>query len=140
MRGYAHRISAPQTQEEQKEKEKAEKPLVPVVKEPSDLSVKSSQIKSSQAAIPPVPKKAVESGENGTPKAEAKKKSKSEQVAERHPKRTKRSNGPPGNLPGTKEAKVAARMTSQMSWESSKLGSSNGKLVLFVCPPYALRH
>ncbi|KAH8912070.1 hypothetical protein BR93DRAFT_57252 [Coniochaeta sp. PMI_546] len=130
MRTYSHRIAAPQTQE--REREKDGKPLVPLAEEVSDISAKSSVTNSSQATIVATPKKVGDSAEGGTPKSEAKKKSKSEQLAERHPKRSRRSNGPPGNPPGTKEAKIAARMSSQPSYEASRLGSSNGKMVLFM--------
>jgi hypothetical protein len=103
-----------------------------VAEEVSNISTKSNQTTSSQATLVSTPKKAGDAGENATPKSETKKKGKSEQIAERHPKRAKRTNGPPGNPPGTKEARIAARLSSQLPYESSKLGSSNGKMVLFV--------
>ncbi len=138
MRTFSHRIAATHTpeKEKEKEKEKDEKPLVPVAEEASDISMKSDMTKSSQATIVSTPKKVGDPGAGGPPKSEAKRKSKSEQLAERHPKRSRRTNGPPGNPPGTKEAKIASRMSSQLSYEASRLGSSNGKMVLFVSSGY----
>lgn len=74
--------------------------------------------------------------ENSSGKPETKKKSKSEQLVERHGQRPKRNKGPPGNPPGTKEAKLNSR---QNSWASSFASTeafrqlvTNGKMVLFV--------
>lgn len=68
--------------------------------------------------------------------AETKKKSKSEQIAERHPQRPKRNKGPPGNPPGTKEAKLSSRQSSfapsLASTEAFRQLANNGKMVLFV--------
>lgn len=130
MRTYCHRIAAPQTPESAREKAKAEGLLVPVAEETSNVSTKSSQSTSSQLTLVSTPKKVGDAVESA--KSDTKKKSKSEQLAERHPKRAKRTNGPPGNPPGTKEAKIAAKMSGQLPYEASKLGSSNGKMVLFV--------
>ena len=67
--------------------------------------------------------------------AGAKKKSKSEQLAERHPRRKARAHGPPGNPPGTKALKTAARNNaSSVVFDSAKLPELNGKIVLFM--PY----
>ncbi|KAI0019980.1 hypothetical protein F4780DRAFT_770941 [Xylariomycetidae sp. FL0641] len=75
-----------------------------------------------------------ENVEPGTPKPENKKKSKSEQLTERHPKKHKRGKGPPGLPP--------YRQNSGMSGSGSKVSlslppgaskySSNGKIVLFM--------
>lgn len=132
LRTYSHRIAAPQTPQKATEKAKAEKPLVPVQEEVSNISTKSSQSTASQATLVSTPKKVGDAVESALPKSDTKKKSKAEQLAERHPKRAKRTNGPPGNPPGTKEAKIAARMSGQLPYEASRLGSSNGKMVLFV--------
>lgn len=68
--------------------------------------------------------------------AETKKKGKSEQIAERHPQRPKRNKGPPGNPPGTKEARLSSRQSSfapsLASTEAFRQLVNNGKMVLFV--------
>jgi ankyrin repeat protein len=107
--------------------EREERSLLPLSEETSDVSTISSQA----AGGTSTPKKAPEPVENGA-KSDAKKKSKSEQIAERHPTR-KRSNAPPGNLAGMKENRSTTKLPSQVSWESTKPTSSNGKIVLFVC-------
>jgi hypothetical protein len=132
LRTYSHRIAAPQVPEKEKEKQKTEKPLVPVAEEVSSISTKSDQTTSSQATLVPTPKKGGDAAESAPPKSDTKKKSKSEQIAERHPRRSRRTNGPPGNPPGAKHARIVAGMPNQTPYEASKLGSSNGKMVLFV--------
>lgn len=80
---------------------------------------------------------ATDHSENTTGKpAETKKKGKSEQIAERHPQRQKRNKGPPGNPPGTKEAKLSSRQSSfapsLASTEAFRQLVNNGKMVVFV--------
>lgn len=78
-----------------------------------------------------------DTSENSTLKSEIKKKSKSEQISERHPgKQQKRKKGNPGNPPGTKEAKLSSRQSSFApsfaSTEAFRQLVNNGKMVLFV--------
>lgn len=99
--------------------------------EVSELSTKSGQmIAGSTPSKPPLSDQA----ENGVPKSETKKKSKAEQISERHPTRPKRAKGPPGNPPGTKDNKPGAKQP-HMYWESSRPLVLNGKVVLFVSLP-----
>lgn len=77
-----------------------------------------------------------DTSENNALKAEAKKKGKSEQIAERHPTRAKRKKGDPGNPPGTKEMKLGLRQPS-LAPSFASTGAfrqlvDNGKLVFFV--------
>jgi len=132
MRTFCNRISPPQDAAAS-EKEDS-KPLVSLTEEVPDITFTSPQLAGGEASTgASTPRKPTEQAENGTPKPEsAKKKGKSEQIAERHPKRPKRASGPPGNPPGTKAAKLLSRQSTQMSWDGSKLPSSNGKLVIFV--------
>lgn len=126
MRTFCQRIPGPQTQAPDNE----DRPLVSLSEEPSDASTKPSLAESVST-----PKKTAGKEESsGTPKSEVKKKGKAEQIAERHPKRPKRNNGPPGNPPHSKD-RPSIRLTNQLSSEVSKLGSSNGKMVLFVSLP-----
>ncbi|KAK1771491.1 hypothetical protein QBC33DRAFT_575495 [Phialemonium atrogriseum] len=121
MRTFCQRISAPQASASDEDKL-----LVSLSEEPSDVSSQVSHVDS--ASTPKTPCKE----DNGTPKSEAKKKGKSEQISERHPKRPKRTSGPPGNRPGTKDSKAAVKLPGQLSWEGSKSGSAHGKIVLFM--------
>ncbi|POS74046.1 ankyrin repeat and protein kinase domain-containing protein 1 [Diaporthe helianthi] len=78
-----------------------------------------------------------DTSENSISKPETKKKSKSEQMAERHPgKQQKRKKGNPGNPPGTKEAKLSSRQSSFApsfaSTEAFRRIVNNGKMVLFM--------
>lgn len=80
---------------------------------------------------------ATDHSENSTGKpAEGRKKGKSEQIAERHPQRPKRNKGPPGNPPGTKDARLSSRQSSfapsLASTEAFRQLVNNGKMVLFV--------
>lgn len=124
MRTFCQRISAPQADASDEDKL-----LVSLSEEPSDVGSQVSHVDS--ASTPKTPGK----DDNGTPKSDAKKKGKSEQISERHPKRPKRTSGPPGNRPGTKDSKAAVKLPGQLSWEGSKSGSAHGKIVLFVRPP-----
>lgn len=84
----------------------------------------------SQAGIDSQP---TDLSENSIGRGDAsKKKSKSEQLAERHPQRPKRKKGNPGNPPGTKEARLSSRQPSFASSEVFRQLVNNGKMVLFV--------
>ena len=76
--------------------------------------------------------------EQGTLKSEAKKKTKSELIAERHPKKHKRGKGPPGNPPQKQSSSLgnlSSKLVVPLSWETSKSTASGGKIVLFVSVP-----
>lgn len=60
------------------------------------------------------------------------KKSKSEQLTERHPPQRKRNKGHPGNPAGAKEARLGSRQQSFASTEAFRQLFNNGKMVLFV--------
>lgn len=76
--------------------------------------------------------------ENSVGRGDAgRKKSKSEQLAERHPQRAKRKKGNPGNPPGTKEARLSSRQPSFASSEAFRQLVNNGKMVLFVSSSFA---
>lgn len=126
MRTFCQRIPGAPSQASDTD----DKTLVSLSEEPSDASTKLSLAESTTT-----PKKSVGKEESGgTPKTDSRKKGKSEQIAERHHKRPKRTSGPPGNPPGTKD-RPSVKLTNQLSSEVSKLGSGNGKMVLFVRPP-----
>ncbi|KAI1483300.1 hypothetical protein F4774DRAFT_416489 [Daldinia eschscholtzii] len=123
MRTCSHRITAPRTGLDRREDKST---LTPLSEEPSDASARSSQ-----------------SGGDTTPKqndyfeddAPTKKKSKSEQIMERHPKKHKRSKGPPGNPPHRQDSSVNSSSTKSqgpLAWGTPGFAPSNGKIVLFM--------
>ena len=134
MRTYCQRISAPQLPNNEKE----DSSLQPLSEESPELSRVStiSTISTTMTGGDGTPKKTPDHPEGSTPKSDSKKKTRSEQLAERHPTRGKRTKGPPGNAPGTKEHKPSTgRIPLQAAWEASRLPTSHSKLVLFVgCP------
>ncbi|OTB15425.1 hypothetical protein K445DRAFT_318277 [Daldinia sp. EC12] len=124
MRTCSHRITAPRTGLQDRREDKST--LTPLSEEPSDASARSSQ-----------------SGGDTTPKqndyfeddAPTKKKSKSEQIMERHPKKHKRSKGPPGNPPHRQDSSVNSSNTKSqgpLAWGTPGFAPSNGKIVLFM--------
>ena len=134
MRTFCQRISAPQVPGVEKE----DSALQPLSEEMPELSRVStiSTISTVMTGRDETPKKTADQKEGGTPKSDSKKKTKAEQIADRHPTRGKRAKGPPGNAPGTKEKPSIGRIPYQAAWEASRLPASNSKLVLFVrCPP-----
>jgi len=134
MRTFCQRISPPQQATPPKAPPKdVSKPLITVSEEPSDLTVVSSHTSGSLTPQRSAPDRGGAS--TPTPKSDSKKKSKSEQMADRHPKRPKRTSGHPGNPPGTKQAKATAKLPTQLAWDVSELPGSNGSLVLFVGSP-----
>lgn len=121
MRTYCHRV-----------------PSRRVEKDDSSLGILSEQL--GEANIQPSQTTAestiTDQSENSTGKPDTKKKSKSEQFTDRHGQRPKRNKGPPGNPPGSKEARLNSR---QSSWAPSFASTeafrqlfNNGKMVLFV--------
>lgn len=119
MRTFCQRISAPQSHVT----DNNEKQMQPVCEEQFEVS---SLPKSSQTGGESTPKKVQDLGDNGTPKPDAKK-GKSEQIAERHPKRAKRAKGPPG------KPSEASRSSSSLAMrENLKFSPASGKIVLFM--------
>ncbi|CAK7272636.1 hypothetical protein SEPCBS119000_005230 [Sporothrix epigloea] len=108
-----------------------------------NLSKKRGGASVSEGTLAPIAAAAAASGQSDnaegghtTPRPD-KKKSKGEQIAERHPRRSKRASGSPGNPPGTKAQKAAARfgaagLAQPLVWDASKLPALNGKIVLFM--------
>ncbi|KLU91340.1 ankyrin repeat and protein kinase domain-containing protein 1, partial [Magnaporthiopsis poae ATCC 64411] len=145
MRLFSQRIPASQRLRPDKD----EKPLTALAEESSEMSTtaavaslsgsdiispKNSPRPDKQSFQPP--NKALGRADTGssaaTPRSEGgKKKSKAEQLAERHPKSRKRTNGPPGNAPGTKQRAMAQTALS-LPWENSRLVAPSGSLVLFM--------
>jgi hypothetical protein len=125
MRAFSQRISTPPNHAADTD----EKPLPSLSEEPSAMSTTSSE-----AGTESTSKRNTEQRENisGTSKGESKKKGKAGQIADRHPSRPRRSKGPPGNPPGSKETRTSASTATASSWEVSKLPASNDKLVFFV--------
>ncbi|KAI1417324.1 hypothetical protein F5Y13DRAFT_202860 [Hypoxylon sp. FL1857] len=125
MRTFSHRITAPRVGLQDRKEDKSS--LAPLSEEPSEVSMKSSQNGGDST-----PKKLDDYFEDDTP---TKKKSKSEQLAERHPKKHKRSKGPPGNPPQRQDSVVSgASLKSQapLAWETHRSAAPCGKIVLFM--------
>ncbi|KAI1778867.1 hypothetical protein F4818DRAFT_437668 [Hypoxylon cercidicola] len=126
MRTFCHRISSPWTGLADKKDEKSS--LAPLSEEPSDASARPSL----NGGEDSTPKKLNDSFEDDTP---TKKKSKSEQLAERHPKRHKRAKGPPGNPPQRQDSAASVfsyKSFGPRAWETPKSAASSGKIVLFM--------
>ncbi|KAI1818574.1 hypothetical protein GGS20DRAFT_527661 [Poronia punctata] len=109
---------------------KEEKPLTTLSEEPSSVSTRSSQGSDAPAA-----RKAAEAQDSSTPRTEQKKKSKSEQLAERHPKKHKRAKGPPGNPPSRQDSFASSgsgKQSISLPWDTPRNSASNGKFVVFM--------
>lgn len=108
-------------------------------KEDAPLGSVSEQAAETKAPTGPAVAESIitDTSENSILKSETKKKTKSEQITERHPAKQKRKKGNPGNPPGTKEAKLNSRQSSFApsftSTEAFRQLVNNGKMVLFVC-------
>ncbi|KAI8624929.1 hypothetical protein F5Y19DRAFT_452367 [Xylariaceae sp. FL1651] len=127
MRTFCHRIASPRSDGPDK---KEDKPLTTLSEEPSELSTKSTQ---NEDAL--TPRKPSDVPDTGTPKSETKKKSKAEQIAERHPKRHKRAKGPPGNPPPRQDSTASGgsgKFPGPLPWDTSRHAASSGKIVLFM--------
>ncbi|KAL2287684.1 hypothetical protein FJTKL_05055 [Diaporthe vaccinii] len=121
MRTYCQRVPSRRT-------EKEDIPLGSVSEQPAETKAPTG---------PAVAESIItDTSENSTLKSEIKKKSKSEQITERHPGKQKRKKGNPGNPPGTKEAKLNSRQSSFApsfaSTEAFRQLVNNGKMVLFM--------
>lgn len=91
MRPFCHRIPSPRRDVPEKKEEKS---LTTLPEDPSEISMKSSQ-----DGAPLVSRNSSDVQDDSGSRSETKKKSKSEQIAERHPKKQKRAKGSPGNPP-----------------------------------------
>ncbi|KAI0385088.1 hypothetical protein F5Y04DRAFT_205022 [Hypomontagnella monticulosa] len=125
MRTAAHRITSPAFSFQDKRDEKSS--LAPLSEEPTDISARSSQ-----SGEDSTPRKQNDHIEDDTP---TKKKGKSEQLLERHPRRHKRGKGPPGNPPQRQDT-IASNSSSKsqvpLAWETPKFAATSGKIVLFM--------
>ncbi|KAH9888725.1 hypothetical protein F4778DRAFT_755098 [Xylariomycetidae sp. FL2044] len=146
MRTFAQRISSarnddvPDRREDSHSSNNGNKPLASLSEEPSVASMKSSAQAGGEASTS-TPKRQQQQPhghdtDEGTPRSDNRKKSKSEQVAERHPKKHRRGKGPPGNAPQRTESNLSSSSSSKFSaplaWETPRFAASNGKLVLFM--------
>ncbi|KAL8357149.1 hypothetical protein RB598_002125 [Gaeumannomyces tritici] len=149
MRLFSQRIPASQGVRSEKD----EKPMTTLSEESSEAnttaavaSLSGSDVISPKHSPRPdkhsfqSPNKALGRADTGTssatPRSEgSRKKTKGEQIAERHPKSRKRSNGPPGNAPGTKQ-RAMTPTSLPLPWENSKLVAPSGSLVLFSKMPF----
>ncbi|KAI1425207.1 hypothetical protein F5Y12DRAFT_784860 [Xylaria sp. FL1777] len=127
MRPFCHRIPSPRRDVPDK---KEDKPLTTLSEHPSELSPKPSQdgnalLSRNSSDVP----------DDSTIKSETKKKSKSEQIAERHPKRPKRAKGPPGNPPQRQDSIASSgsgKLSLSLPWDTPRHAASHGKIVLFM--------
>ncbi|KAJ8124967.1 hypothetical protein O1611_g8673 [Lasiodiplodia mahajangana] len=128
MRTFCHRIPSPRRDVPDKKEESL---LTTLSEDPSELSTNPSQ--DGDASISRSP---LNIQDKFAPNSETtKKKSKSEQIAERHPKKPKRAKGPPGNPPQRQDSatSTASGKTSiSLPWDSPRHAASHGKLVLFM--------
>ncbi|TGJ83650.1 hypothetical protein E0Z10_g5092 [Xylaria hypoxylon] len=127
MRPFCHRIPSPRRDVPDK---KEEKPLTTLSEDPSELSTKPSQ--DGDASIS---RNSSDVHDNIATKPETKKKGKGEQIAERHPKKSKRAKGPPGNPPQRQDSVASAgsgKPSTSLPWDTPRHAASHGKIVLFM--------
>ncbi|KAI1171269.1 hypothetical protein F4777DRAFT_65925 [Nemania sp. FL0916] len=127
MRTFCHRIPSPRRDGPDK---KEDKPLTTLSEDPSELNSTQSQDGSAS-----VSRNTSDLQEKTTPRSEAKKKSKSEQIAERHPKKPKRAKGSPGNPPQRQDSmssNASGKTSLSLPWDSPHHATSHGKIVLFM--------
>ncbi|CAN8097488.1 unnamed protein product [Discula destructiva] len=125
MRPYCHRVPSRRA-----EREDSSLDSVAELVDEQNAQLDQATLVGSESVVTDV-------SENSTGKpTETKKKSRSEQIAERHPQRQKRHKGPPGNPPGTKGAKLNSRQSSfapsLASSEAFRQLVNNGKMVVFM--------
>ncbi|KAI0878003.1 hypothetical protein GGS24DRAFT_48617 [Hypoxylon argillaceum] len=128
MRTFCHRIPSPRRDGPDKKEEKL---LTTLSEDPSELSTNTSQDGSDLSAS----RSPSNVQEKSTPKPETKKKGKSEQIAERHPKKAKRARGPPGNPPQRQDSATSVgsgRHSLSLPWDTPRQAASHGKIVLFM--------
>ncbi|KAF3054827.1 Ankyrin repeat domain-containing protein 50 [Daldinia childiae] len=123
MRTNSHRITAHRVGFQDKREDKST--LAPLSEEPSEVSTRSSQSGDSSP-------KQNDYFEDDMP---SKKKGKSEQIMERHPKKHKRAKGAPGN-PSHRQDSTTSNLSSKsqvpLAWGTPGFAPSNGKIVLFM--------
>ncbi|GAW27420.1 putative ankyrin repeat protein [Rosellinia necatrix] len=127
MRTFCHRIPSPRRDAPEKKEEKV---LTVLSEDPLELSTKSSQEDDAS-----VSRNASDVQDKSTPKPETKKKSKAEQIAERHPKKAKRAKGPPGNPPQRQDSATSGasgKLSLSLPWDTPRHAASHGKIVLFM--------
>ncbi|KAI1199162.1 hypothetical protein F5X97DRAFT_297633 [Nemania serpens] len=127
MRTFCHRIPSPRRDSPDK---KEEKTLAPLSEDPLEPSVNTSQDTSTSISRSPSDVQDIFS-----PKPEMKKKSKSEQIAERHPKKPKRAKGSPGNPPQRQDSAMSGasgKSALSLPWDTPRHAASHGKIVLFM--------
>ncbi|KAI1130000.1 hypothetical protein F5Y10DRAFT_138615 [Nemania abortiva] len=126
MRTFCHRIPSPRRDGPDK---KEENPLTTLSEDPSELSVSQSQDGDSSISRSPSNLQ-----DKFPPNNETKKKSKSEQIAERHPKKPKRAKGPPGNpqRQDSTTSTASGKPSISLPWDTPRHAASHGKIVLFM--------
>ncbi|KAI5922265.1 hypothetical protein F4810DRAFT_711628 [Camillea tinctor] len=128
MRTFCHRIPSPRSDTSDR---RDDKPLTTLSEEQSEATTRSAQ-------------SSVGGGGESTPRRQSdlaevfngiRKKSKAEQFAERHPKKSKRAKGPPGNPPHRQDSSSSSlngKFSAPLAWETSRFAASSGKIVLFM--------
>ncbi|KAI1112072.1 hypothetical protein F5Y14DRAFT_281316 [Nemania sp. NC0429] len=128
MRTFCHRIPSPRRDSLDKKEEKS---LTPLSEDPLEPSVNPSQNTDTS-----ISRNSSDVQDNKlASKPEAKKKTKSEQIAERHPKKPKRAKGSPGNPPqrqDTAMSNASGKSTLSLPWDTPRNAASHGKIVLFM--------
>ncbi len=113
MRPFCHRIPSPRRDVPDKKEEKL---LTTLSEDPSELSTKPLQ--DGNATIS---RNSSDVQDDSASKSETKKKSKSEQIAERHPKKQKRAKGPPGNPPQRQDSIASSgsgKLSLSLPWDT----------------------
>lgn len=133
MRTFCQRIAARNTDAADAKRE--DKPLISVTEEEASDGIARPETN----GAPLTPRKFGDSFDGEMPRSDGKKKSRSEQLAERHPKKAKRGKGPPGNPPKRQDSNFSnasnSKISAPLAWETSRFAASNGKIVLFVGSP-----
>ncbi|KAI0913431.1 hypothetical protein F4824DRAFT_367456 [Ustulina deusta] len=127
MRPFCHRIPSPRRDVPDKKEEKL---LTTLSEDPSELSTKPLQ--DGNATIS---RNSSDVQDDSASKSETKKKSKSEQIAERHPKKQKRAKGPPGNPPQRQDSIASSgsgKLSLSLPWDTPRHAATHGKIVLFM--------
>ncbi|KAK5636449.1 hypothetical protein RRF57_012161 [Xylaria bambusicola] len=127
MRPFCHRIPSPRRDVPDKKEEKS---LTTLTEDPSEISIKPSQ-----DGTPLISRNSSDAQDDSVSKSDTKKKSKSEQIAERHPKKHKRAKGPPGNPPQRQDSMVSngsGKVSLSLPWDTPRHAASHGKIVLFM--------
>ncbi|KAI1635964.1 hypothetical protein F4809DRAFT_641949 [Biscogniauxia mediterranea] len=132
MRTFCHRIPSPRSDASERRDDKT---LTTLSEEHSETSTRPATHHGGggdSGGGESASRRQSDLAENGTG---AKKKSKAELFAERHPKKSKRAKGPPGNPPhrqDTSSGSLNGRFSAPLAWETSRFAASSGKIVLFM--------